>query len=258
MARPSRFVGLKWELSGCVGTFYDEDDVLRAKKDSLGDKPGEEAFEVHAPFGEIMRPLDAERGPDGQPIPNRMCTMLHATDGDEQHAWMCEDPRIIEKLPRARPGERLIHGYGAQFVRFHADGTITLWTSTTNEPEGQGIFFQVGPLGLRFESPFGTLTFDVTGFHVRDRSGARIDAGSAGLPAPFSSIGSYAGISGGIVSVEGAATALGTDGGALSKAGVTALVAYLIQVAAALASGGHPAPLDPATIAAINNIGKVV
>lgn len=256
--RTNKFVGLKWELSACRGTFYDDDDVLRAIYDAHGDSPQVAAPELHAPFGTVFRPLDAELDPSGKAIPNKMCTMLVADDGDEHHAWICGDPRILAKMPREKPGERLEHGYGASFRRYHADGTITDWVSTTNEPDGQGIFWQIGPAGIVFESPFGSLRFDATGFHVRDRSGARIDAGSAGLPAPFSALGSYAGISAGIVSVEGSATSLGTDGGAANELGVLALIAYLVQVSATLQALGIPTPIPPPSLLAMANIGKTV
>lgn len=255
MARRSGYVGLVWELGGCVATFYDKDDVLRAKKDAHGDQPSEEAFEVHAPFGTIMRPLDAERDSSGQPRADRMCTMLHATDGTDQHAWMCDDPRIIAKMPLAKHGERIEHGYGSCFRRWHADGKITDWTSTTNEPDGQGIFWQNGPQGLYYRAPWGSLTFDATGFHVRDRSGARIDIGACAAPAPLDALASYATISAGMVSVEGSAVSQGTDGGAANEAAVIALAAYLVVIQGALAAVGQTIPPPPPFIL---NLGKVV
>lgn len=245
----SRFAGLEWKLGACVATFYDEDDVLRAQPDALGDNPQVEAYELHSPFGSLARPFDSAVDPDGKPTEGQMCNLLTATeDGGEQHAWLAGDPRIIARLPLLKHGERIEYGSAGQFTRYHADGGISHFTTDDGTPDGRSVYSQVRPDGFRWVGPWGKLVFDATGFHVLTAGGARIDLGSiGGLPAPLDALTSYAKITAAIIQQEFTVAAEGSVAGipepiakaTSTLAALTAIQAALTAIGASLTALGN-------------------
>lgn len=252
----NRFRGLVFDIGACVQTDFDEDDFLVAQPDGISQEPRLGGYELHAPFGLFSRPLDPETGPNGQVVEGGACNLLTATQGDETHAWFLGDPRIVKLLPLPKKGQSGLYGSSGAFMRVTPDGKITSWTTTTNAPEGQGVFFQVAPDGLVFSAPWGTWRFDATGWHVRTASGARHDMGGiAGMPAPLDALSSYNTLRAHMCSVEGSAVSQGTDGGATNEAAVAALLVWVTAVTAALAGLGVVVPPPAPTV---TNIGKVV
>lgn len=101
---------------------------------------------------------------------------------------------------------------GGTFQRRKPDGSCTMGTTTDGTKDGQLVYFQVKRDGFEWLAPWGKITFDVNGLHVLHHTGARLDLGGiGGIPAPLDVIASYAGMSAGIVKLEGSAVALGTS-----------------------------------------------
>lgn len=252
--RRAGFIGIAWELGTVRGTTFDDDGFPMVQPDAYGDEPRVDAYELHHPFGFFSRPLDPEVDEDGQIRVG--CSLFRGTLGDEQFAWLAGDPRSTPILPNCGKGESIQYAAFGNTIKCHVDGRISLWTSTDGTPEGQGVFWQIGPEGISWEGPYGRGRHDLSGYHVIDRSGARLDLGGvAGLPAPLSALSSYAKISAAMVHIEGAVN-VGTDNGAASEAGHVVLATVLARLAAACTSLGSPVVITPAEIAAINAIGK--
>ena len=83
-----------------------------------------------------------------------------------------------------RPDETVIVGPdgSAGRVVIKKNGTVALITGQGNDPTGSTIVLAVTPEGLKFSSPYGTISFDVTGFHCKTKAGPRIDMGGLAVP----------------------------------------------------------------------------
>lgn len=115
------------------------------------------------------------------------------------------------------------------FIRTSDDGKVTLMTTDRSDNK-HAIYLALDPDdGLVFVSPWGKLRFGPNGFHLFDRSGARIDLGAVGgLPSPLSAIASYAALSAGMTHIEGTLVALGTQAGVgMPVAKATSLMTFL-------------------------------
>lgn len=249
------FVGLTFQLGTVLWSGYDDDDVLGVQVDTAGDT-GSAPLEMLHQHGFASRPLDPDVDAATQTAVG--CVVQYAYQGSGQgFAWVSGDPRSLAKVPRLQKGESIQYGPQGNFVRCHADGSISLATTDDGTFDGRSIFLRVLPTGLVFSFPFGRLTFDATGFHVLHSSGARIDLGAiGGMPAPLDALNSYATLSARMVSLQGSATSLGTDAGLTNQTAVAALLVEIGLLRAALASLGAviPTPISPL----ISQIGAVV
>jgi len=235
----------------------DEGDFVGVTIDGLGETPGLPLYELLHTYGFLSRPADPDQDGKG-------CSAFYAEQGSEGFAWLANDPRVQSKLPNIKAGESLWYGPKGQFGRMHADGGISLCTFVDGDPTKHAIYLMLSPTdGFRFESPWGRITFGPKGFHVRHGSGARIDMGKiAGIAAPLDALTSYIILSAAMISNNASAVAQGTDAGLTNEAAVTALVALLGVLAAAIDSKSGPATTTTAAVAAaaaaLANIGKVV
>lgn len=104
---------------------YDEDDYLQVQTDSPGvdGSEGTQPAEALFPTGMSTRPLDPDKGDDGQI--GLGSSVLIITFGDRRYAIPLGDPRDVAegRVPKLRKGGRLYAG-GAGEVRsfFHIDG----------------------------------------------------------------------------------------------------------------------------------------
>ncbi len=73
-------------------------------------------------------------------------------------------------------------GGGQAGIIMKQDGSITLHTTMGNTAEGASVFLRIKPDALQFASPWGTLTFDASGFHLKTKSGPRLDMGGIAIP----------------------------------------------------------------------------
>lgn len=102
------------------------------------------------------------------------------------------------------------NGTGQGCMSLKQDGSITLITSDNNTASGNGVYFKISPTKMQFMAPWGSMTFDATGFHIKTKTGARLDMGALAAPPPLDTlVPSYVKISGGTVTLAGAlATAI--------------------------------------------------
>lgn len=93
------------------------------------------------------------------------------------------------------------------------DGTVSLLTTNDNTADGKVVVFSVGPSGLKFSAPWGSLILDATGFHVKTKAGPRLDMGGIAIPGLPSEIagafGGYITMTAPMVKVAGGSVFLG-------------------------------------------------
>lgn len=244
---------LEFDFGVVAFTDYDEDDFLGFQADLPGENAGAPPAEALSPYGLRSRPRDPETDPEGRI--GLGCGMLYIRNGDHRHAMALVDPRETS-LPALRKGETMLYAAPGQFVRLHEDGAISLFTTDDGTPAGRSVYLQVAPDALRFNAPWGVLTFDAAGFHVRTHSGARIDLGGVevdGLPFPG---GSYAKVQAGVVDVKGSAVAIGGGGETHALAHAAPLVSLLTRLleilgTAVTVSGGAFKPDTTAALASL-------
>lgn len=93
-----------------------------------------------------------------------------------------------------------------------ADGSVILYTTDTNAPGGNGVYFRVAPDRLEFVAPWGKFIFDASGFHIKTQTGAAFDLGSLNFPA-LPQMSSYARITAGNVTLDSSTVMLGPSAG---------------------------------------------
>lgn len=237
---------MRWSLSFVTFSRHDDDDFIGVQVQTEGDG-GAVPFELQHPYGFAARPLDPIVDATGEPT--RGCSVLYGEQGNQTFAWLGSDPRSVSLFPALQKGESVQYGPTGQFIRCHADGSVSIFTTDDATYDGRSVFLRVAPTGLTFEAPWGRMTFDEHGFHVLTRAGARLDLGYAdvGLPAPLDGLTSYAKLTAQMVSLKGTATVIGANAGATNDAGVTALLVELALLRAALTGLGAviPTPLSP-------------
>lgn len=71
---------------------------------------------------------------------------------------------------------------GAARIVLKNDGSVSFLTSADNTPDGKLVALTLSPTALKFTSPWGSITFDASGFHVRTKAGPRLDMGGISIP----------------------------------------------------------------------------
>jgi hypothetical protein len=164
-----------------------------------------------------------------------------------------------------QPGETTIYAPGSQACElFKLDGSVTRMTTEDGTATGATVYDRLARDEFTLFARWGKRTFDATGYHLFTFSGARLDMGGiGGLPAPLSSLGSYARLSAKIVSIEGSIVAIGPRAGvadAVAKStplliaisAINSVLAALIAPGAYIsAAPGSPAAPGPALLSAI-------
>ncbi len=133
-------------------------------------------------------------------------------------------------------------GAGQAAVLLKADGSLTLFTTDDNTASGNGVSFKVAPDKMQFIAPWGSLTFDATGLHIKTNTGARFDLGAISAPPPLDAlVPSYCKITAGTVSINGKlATSIDSPMISLGVAGPLPLAPLMVSLIPAAA------PLLPA------------
>lgn len=126
---------------------------------------------------------------------------------------------VVEPTPNragnVKPDEKIIVGPegSAGRVVLKSDGTVALVTGVGNDENGGTVMLTVSPTGMRFYSPYGTFSFDATGFHLKTKAGPRIDMGGFSVPGlPDSITGAitgYCNITSPVIKANGAVVYLG-------------------------------------------------
>lgn len=117
------------------------------------------------------------------------------------------DTRSQSNAGNINPGETCVFAtVGQARAICKNDGSVTLMTTDNNAANGNNITLSISPTGFYFKSPFGKITFDATGFHVANNSGARIDLMGTSDPTTGSSVV----ITGGTTTISSSMIMLGT------------------------------------------------
>lgn len=195
-----------FEYRRVEATKYDKDSFITVKPESFGSTGAIGTIEAFHPYGFAGRPDDKDS--------NGAAGALIDIDGPQGYAWIMNDGRAQSLLPEILAGESFQYGAFGNFVRCHRDGRVSLFTTDDGTVNGRTIAMTIGPTGMVYNSPWGNMKLDATGFHVLHSSGARIDLGACGgLPAPLSALASYLKLSAALVQIEGSAVSLGATGG---------------------------------------------
>lgn len=174
--------------------------------------PGEGSSEVefYGALGVVARPLP----PDTVGGVDRHLETVCLRTGDALVPIAARDVRLNQAFPNPKPGDVLLVGYASNFVKLAADGNLFAVVTSDGTPNGQLVQLQHRKDGLAYVAPWGKLTYDAGGLHALHISGARIDLGGiGGMPAPFSSLGSYATLSAAMVKLECSACTVGPEAG---------------------------------------------
>lgn len=223
-----------WDIYNVTGSSVDADGFHSVTVDAEGEQ-GSVPIPVQHMHGLWSMPLDPVVDPgSGEPIPSKACAVLVAWEGSSGHAWPVNDPRVVANLPTGVPGETILFNDFGAFIREHADGSISLSTTTTGgSPAGQTVASRVMPTGFLEFAPWGRRTFDQNGFRVTHVGGAKLSLGYAGglVPGLSSTFLAQADI----VSISGSAVSIGPSGVAQQPvAQALPLVTILADIAAAL------------------------
>ena len=140
--------------------------------------------------GFTSRPSPSVKGQPG-------CQAFAVRLGDQDCIIATRDLRMANAIGVLKDGETCVFAGGIDGdaqgkVLLKQDGSVTLFTTDSNDRNGKSVFLRVSPLGLEFSAPWGTWTFNATGWHVQCDKGPALDMGSmGGLPGPLASLSSY-------------------------------------------------------------------
>ena len=93
----------------------DDDGFIGVQPDVYGEGAGMVPYELHHTFGFASRPRDPDV--DGNEVvePGGACTLMIANEGDKGHAWLCSDPRYVDKSPLVKKGGSAQYGATGTF-----------------------------------------------------------------------------------------------------------------------------------------------
>lgn len=102
----------------CAFSDYDEDGHLQIQIDSPGvdDSEGTQPAEALSVDGMRGRPLDPDKGPEGEIGLGAPC--LTVASGDHRYVIPLNDPRDVDKLPKLRKGGKMLAGGAGDYRSF--------------------------------------------------------------------------------------------------------------------------------------------
>ncbi len=211
------------------------DSILAQIGDVIGESVDVDSAEWWQHVGFSSRPSKPDAG-------KAACQAVVVRRGQIDAAFASRDIRCQKIYGNLKDGETCIwaggvDGLAQARVLLRQDGSCTMYTTDSNTELGKSVYFRVHPERRDFVSPWGTEKFDLNGYHLRTKSGARFDLGPiAGLPSPFDAFGNVASIQANMISLEAAAVmlgaAVGQDAVALSTFTNASLTALQVEVAA--------------------------
>jgi hypothetical protein len=191
----------------------DKDDSTNTITAQLGDASSQSVdsngAEIWQQCGFASRPSNVTEGADPA------AQALYLTRSDQDMILATRDTRSHHVYSELSPGETCIYatgetGTGQAAIFLKKGGAVTIFTTDDNTSTGAGITFTIGPTGMYFNSPFGTLEFSINGFFVRHHGGSSLELGSiGGMPPPLDMLSSYAVLKAHTVKLPGNAVLLG-------------------------------------------------
>lgn len=232
-----------WDIVEVTTSSVDENGYPEAQADWIGDSTASGATAiVHHPLGVISVPLSATTDTAGNNTTVQAATALKSYEGGRVHMIYLMDPRVMGGFPNWQPGDGALYSPSGKGNYFRAkyDGSCSIRALDVN---GQDIFYTVntsGAPGVGFgfveSAPWGTRTFDASGFHVKTQWGACLDLGGYDDGGPLSQLGmtTTANVRAASISLEGASVKLGSGTGHTPVALVNPLLSVLGDVVTAL------------------------
>lgn len=209
---------LSWDIGLAMLSEYDRDGFLGIQVDGYGEEQaGLASYEAHGLLGTLGRPMDPDVGPDGQPIEGMSCQVMYAHEGSKAHAFCLNDPRTLSKLPELLKGEKVDFAPNtiAQFIRYHADGTISMYTTDDGTVDGKTIMRSVDPNpltgGIVDFCPWGKAVLNSTGYHLATAGGATLDGGGMSFPGLPSALSSYWSLGAAAIDLTASVVCLGPE-----------------------------------------------
>jgi hypothetical protein len=216
-----------------LATVYDADGFLGVQADLDGTEQGGLSsgadaaptqgiggapdYEMVMPFGSYARHSDPVVDSNGTPDPANAGLDLVLYEGGRGYVMPLTDPRTTAILPPIEKGSHWVHaanGISGMMIRGAGQyqGQVSLMTTTDGTPGGQTVGLRVWPDAFARTAPWGTESFDANGYHLVI-PGVELHLGSVGgLPAPASSLGSYASIKAATIGMSASIVKLGVPG----------------------------------------------
>jgi hypothetical protein len=198
-------------------------------------------------LGVIARP-PAPSGLDGR---EAYAEAIAVRTGNQLIPIAYRDARLNAFFSSISGGTVALVGYTGAFVRTGLDGVVSTKTTDTKTPTGRPVFYNVAPTGFQWESPYGRMRLDTTGFHVKEHGGARLDIGSLSMPSPLDAMSTYATLQAATVNLRGTLVNLGPDAEGVTRDAV-ALATPIATLVAALDT--YLLALEAAIVAAVTPI----
>lgn len=115
------------------------------------------------------------------------CQSVVIKRGDIDVCTNTRDMRGLAIAGTLVAGETCLYGPGHDGnsqgrVLIKDNGGVTIFTTDDNTPTGKAVALSVSPTGMKFTAPWGSFTFDATGFHLKTKAGPRIDMGGISIP----------------------------------------------------------------------------
>ena len=188
------------------------------------------------------------------------CQGIAIKHSDRDMCFALRDLRAASIYGNLKPGDTACYETGSVTA-------ISLWKAAdksvnhmTADPNGNSIFRRLSPTEDRFWAPWGSQWHDQTGWHLRDRSGVKVDAMGLGMPQALSSLGfnSVFTVSADVIHLDAAMLSLGRNTGGTASPVVQAVplqasmtLAFTAITASVAATLALIPGLTPAQISAV-------
>ena len=193
-----------WDIEAVASSYYDEDGFLNHQcavegsesVDGAAPLGGAHGYETLQHGGIYHYPLDAVLDANGNVDPKQAPQAFTYREGGHVVSIPGTDPRVIPLLPAMNKGDTVLHGSGGAFVRVNGPttnpGRISAWTTDSGLANGNTVAFRCWPDRHQRSAPWGTETFDYSGYHLACSSGPCFDMGGMSgslVPPGYSSYG---------------------------------------------------------------------
>lgn len=161
-------------------TLDDKGTILAQTGDVVGEEVASDNAEMWQHIGFASRPAKAQGGKSA-------CQAITLNQGSNDLIIATRDLRGSQIYGNLGEGETCIYAGGPEGtsqakVLVKADGSITLYTTDDNTPNGAGVYFRIGPDKLSFIAPWGRLLFDAAGLHIETQNGGGFDLSNVNSP----------------------------------------------------------------------------
>ena len=191
------------DIDTVVLNVYDADGFLGLQvgtegSESIGGQApvgGAHDYETHQPAGIYHSPLNAVLDGSGNVDPKQACQSITYREGGHVVVIPTTDPRVIPLLPTMNPGDTCVYGGAGAFYRVtgpgNNQGRHSMWTTDSGDVAGNTVALRCWPDRHQRSAPWGTETFDYSGYHLATSAGPCFDMGGMSGPLVPPGYGSY-------------------------------------------------------------------